>query len=372
MLRSVVRLFRQRPIRPEFIESAPPATATDNDAEYQPPKLTEAEAAGVDSLRQGDYAEVEAIPLLGSEVKRLATPHGVVLLTQTCDAVRPEKLTVSVAPLAKLEGNDAREAAGNKRLRYVHVPCAGENLFADMYAVATVEKGFFLGLALRRGIEQSDDDAVRRFGRAIGRRFSRFPFPDEVVPWLRPLEQTILKKHGKQGAEAALLASVAEFRIEAVGGWADGAPYSLNLCILVEPSTLPSYVPVTSQKCEHCGAAHGEDLVREVPPDLKLWLEGADGSTWKTPASIAERLVKALAAHESDEEVYWLWNGLADAWARQCKPDLSKVPAPEREAVAAAVEEISAELLETDDFSYERYRYSELVDLDHLSPPMPL
>ena len=38
------------------------------------------------------------------------------------------------------------------------------------------------------------DGDVRRFGQAVGRKFNRFPFPDHVVDWLRPLEEIAQSK----------------------------------------------------------------------------------------------------------------------------------------------------------------------------------
>ena len=46
------------------------------------------------------------------------------------------------------------------------------------------------------GVGMADAD-IRRFGQRVARRFGRFPFPDEVVPWLTPL--TDVAREVRQG-----------------------------------------------------------------------------------------------------------------------------------------------------------------------------
>ena len=51
--------------------------------------------------------------------------------------------------------------------------------------------------------------------RLIGRRFSRFAFPDEIVPWFKPLESVIDSKHNKEAsAEGRMFQLVDELRVE--------------------------------------------------------------------------------------------------------------------------------------------------------------
>jgi hypothetical protein len=65
------------------------------------------------------------LPIRGRDTIRFhPTPDGAVLLTQTCDAVRPEKPTVAVTPVTpvtRLEGstasNERRPLTGNHAAR---------------------------------------------------------------------------------------------------------------------------------------------------------------------------------------------------------------------------------------------------------------
>jgi hypothetical protein len=189
---------------------------------------------------------------------------------------------------------------------------------------------------------------IRNFGRAVGRKFSRFPFPDEVSPWLRPLEELMAKRSGKLNSpEGRLLEQIAELRIEASDDW-KGSQYSLVLIMIVEPGVLPSFP---------------DDKLPDFPDSERAWL-GGDIYDPKRPSSeIAER----LEASQQPEVRYWLWMALASAWAARCKPK-GREATPE---VLAAVTGVAGEVVSIDEFPLTRYRKSEQLDLDHLSEPYP-
>jgi len=148
-----------------------------------PAPLSETHLQVIDSFRQGDVVTIDGLPVMGPHaVWFRRTTHGAVLLTQTCDAVRPEKPTVALAPIVRLEGSTAGEARDGKLLRYIHVRSADPEAFADLSVIATIDKALFAALPRTAGIDQTDDDAVREFGRAVGRRFGRFPFQ---MKWCR-------------------------------------------------------------------------------------------------------------------------------------------------------------------------------------------
>jgi hypothetical protein len=72
-------------------------------------------------------------------------------------------------------------------------------------------------------------------------------------------------------------------------------------------------------------------------------------------------------------EKYWLWQALAEAWAMKCRPkdsDLRKLDEEGSRRVREAVEdgEVAYDLTTVDDFSMYRYKHSEMLDLDYLSP----
>jgi hypothetical protein len=315
------------------------------------------------TFRQGDVVKVDYLPIEGLDgTRQYSTPHGAVLLSQTCDAIRPDKRTVILAPIALVEDNEAGLAKSERILRYVSIPALAAGAFADMYFVATVDKNWFATLDREPGVDADDDDQVRNFGRAIGRRFSRFPFPNDVVYWLQPLENVVLRKHDKDSPEGAALRDVLEFRIESAGGWSS-SPVSLTLCTIVKPSVIPSFESDEPPLC---------------PQDLEQFLWDDNGKLYRTSAQIAVRLASERASAPSSASAYWLWLALANSWAEMCQPDYEKlvkkkyITNDEIPRVRNAVTSIDADVVDERGFNLYRYRRSELLDVDHLSPPTPL
>ncbi len=82
-----------------------PNTRTEAQGGDHRPPLTDEQLEVIDSIRQGDIVAADNVPILGYDGVRFhPIPDGAVLITQTCDAIRPEKPTVAVAPIARLDG----------------------------------------------------------------------------------------------------------------------------------------------------------------------------------------------------------------------------------------------------------------------------
>jgi hypothetical protein len=229
-------------------------------------------------------------------------------------------------------------------------------MFADLSVIATVDKRRFAALHRTAGIDPTDDHAIRRFGRAIGRRFGRFPFPDDVVPWLRPLEVVVQSKHNKNSPEGAAMRDVIELRVEAIDGW-QNPPYALTLCVIVKPGIVPAFLDDEKPQC---------------PDELAAWLRNDNGDLLRVSGAIAEKLAKERQRSPSSASVYWLWLALAEAWAARCTPNFDRHAPNEAAKILAAVSDIDADVIEESGFDLYRYRRSEQLDLDHLSPPIPL
>jgi hypothetical protein len=138
----------------------------------------------------------------------------------------------------------------------------------------------------------------------------------------------------------------AALRIESSNGWAE-PPYDLTLVIILRPAVLPPFA---------------DDVLPERPTDLADWLYAEDDTLKVTSAQIAERLL----ADQSNEERVWLWDALGESWARRCRPRTDS-----SDAVLDGVSSISAEVVAADEYTLDRYRRSEQLELDHLSPPAP-
>ncbi|MFJ2632746.1 hypothetical protein ACIO6U_12455 [Streptomyces sp. NPDC087422] len=280
------------------------------------------------------------------------TPDGVAIITQTCDLVLSDRPTAHVARVVNLPTNEAKESRNGRRPNLVPLPAVGPTFFADLTYLATVDKSLVAEYQARPGVQ--GDEEVRKFGQRVGRRYSRFAFPDDVVPWLRPLQSLVVSKSGKaQSPAGKAFERVASLRIESDSGWIR-YPFSLRLCVIVEPGTLPPLLA---------------DEVPEISDQLNNWLYGNSGTTIRQPpGNIAERIFKNEAGLDAGAR-FILWSSLAEAWAGMCKPSSAEVDSVMNAVSGGALE---ADICSTEEFSYERYRKSEEIDLDHLSSPMPI
>ena len=129
---------------------------------------------------QGDVLDVGVLPIINASdsVELASIPSGkAVIITQTCDVVQDKYRYVHLAPIVQLPELEASNAREGKRSQYVHVPTLGADYFGDLTQVATFEKELIARAVRAPGV--ITDEEIRNFGRAVGRRFSRFAFPDE-------------------------------------------------------------------------------------------------------------------------------------------------------------------------------------------------
>lgn len=273
------------------------------------------------------------------------TPNGVVLISQTCDIVQShrQRPTVQAAKLIQLRGTMAQEAADGRRPRFAAVPNEGGSFFADLEVIGTIDKLVLVRLSNRKGV--LGDYQVRSFAEAVGRRFSRFPFPDEVTEQTDALVKEVQGKYRKESSPLGqVLQQVLQLRLQANPRW-DDPNAVVTLFVICHLGVLPTF----------------EDP-SDVPADLAQWLQlDAAGVAGRTPSEIAERL---LAASPGSVEAWHLWDQLGRVWARRCSE--VKPAGGTRQA-----HEFHAEVLSADEFTLDRVRSSEVLDVDYLSPPTP-
>lgn len=288
------------------------------------------------TIRQGDW--------LDNSARRIAVDcDRVVVISQTCDVVLGKRPTILVAALRELEHQDATEARRRDNPRYVELAGHG---FADLCHVTSIEKPALLVESIETGLDQEDDSAVRVFSLGVGRWFSRFAVPDDVVPWLRPLQDAVRSKYDKPDSSLGqILHKVAEIRVEA-DRWTHPVRV-IRLHVIVKAGEIPTY---------------------EEPPPMsdaiarKLRLGDDEGPK---PSEIAE----LLNADLTPDDKHYAWLAFAKSLASLCRPKPSQRSDP---IIAAAVREVVGELWSDDEFPLSRVRKSEIVDLDYLSEPTPL
>jgi hypothetical protein len=267
----------------------------------------------------------------GPTVVRTAAA-GLVVISQTCDIVAKSALVapfVNTAALVELDGDAGREAAAGDRPRYVPTPQLGDQWFADLDQVQTVEKAFLLGHVPERGVGGDEEQAA--FGAAVGRRFSRFAFPDDLHAALDALQRRVKSRHRKGASpEGRVLRQVRQIRVEADPDW-NATEIAVTLTFLLPPGALPI----------------GEDpsVATAATSD---WLKAKP----RPPADLAARL--DTVTDPGDLAV--LWDHLTEGWAAICTP-------------TGVVVEISAEVLCADEYPIARAWRSQRLDLDYLSGP---
>ncbi|MER6313605.1 hypothetical protein ABT237_07520 [Streptomyces sp. NPDC001581] len=334
-------------IEPPAASEVPGGRQAEDGGVVQPGRMS------IAGLQQADILKTEQIPCLGpaGEAAWWPTPDGVVIISQTCDVVRDTKEYLQVAPLVRLTGNTARQAAKGAMPGYVLVPEA--DAFADLDHVATVSKQHLAMLVPQRGVASTQD--LRLFGMRVGRRFSRFAFPDAVSEWLQPLKGLVIDKAGRATSALGrvLDEQVESLRLECSPSWDEGAPYELTLLVVVKPGLLP----VLDEKQPAPSAS----------PNLSRWLWDAEGALLRKPVVIAEK-IDTVTPSTSVGDRLWLWECFAESLAATCRPPAS---APPEIADAVNGREISAEVATAREVVYERILRSEEIDLEHLSPPLP-
>jgi hypothetical protein len=225
----------------------------------------------------------------------------------------------------------------------VAVPNEGTDWFADLEVIGTIDKLVLAQLLRREGIV--DDEQARTFGWIVGRRFSRFPFPDEIVEQVNELVRDVRSRYSKLLSPLGqVLQQVLELRLEADPTW-DDPDAAMRLVVICNPGVLGTF-----------------EEPPQLPADLVRWLQlDADGVTARPPTEIAERL---LIASPGSIEAWHLWDQLGRVWAQRCSRVNPTVG-------TKRPHKFEAEVLSADEFTLDRVHRSAVLDVDHLSPPTP-
>ena len=164
----------------------------------------------LDSWRQGDcvlgpytfvHGKTPDLTTSGAaddaEMDLVETPvRGLVVLTQTCDIVRPYvgRPYLEVSPLVEVTAETLYEIERGRRPAYALLPLlAPQGLVADLDRTMTIEKPIVANW--RRTPGWATDLEARAFAAALARKRARFAFPDDFTDLARKLVDRLVEKH---------------------------------------------------------------------------------------------------------------------------------------------------------------------------------
>ncbi|WP_277959303.1 hypothetical protein [Frigoribacterium faeni] len=300
-------------------------------------------------LRQGDVLDVSWLPASdGNTPTQLATPDGVVVLSQTCDIVQ-NKPTCLVAPILRAD------AAGISRARKGQSPLvlllAGTDStpdqLADLARITSVPKTFLLGKKLLSSLGVGDQDvSARNLAERIGRTFTRFPFPDEVVPAFQKFKKKTQNAVGGEGAFGWILDRVESLRLGA-DQWPEPAR-NLTLHFVISSRYLMGLDDADPDWDWTTSRVHGR---RRSEQRSTLTLD-----------RVTQLLQANIAALEDAPDtvdmttILYLW----EEWVTRIGADLFRL---EGDAIATLTVNLISDL----EFTYADWKRSESLDLDVLS-----
>jgi hypothetical protein len=296
----------------------------------------------LDEFRQGDVLLVShfaslALDTTSQVVVEESRPESLVIVTQTCDVVRarsdpqaPRLLQAAVVVSVTDPNRRALYLRGDSP-RYVPVPLAGDNAFADLDSIISVQISLLEGCDHYHGLPD-DAKAASQFGKAVARKFGRYPFPDDLAVAVEALRTRILDRRNRPDSpEGRVLLQMIQIRAEALPDW--GADHiDVFLVFIMRRGFMPPFEPE---------ARVTEDLAVQLPQHLD------------SPAEVASRLTDNLSPADRS----FVLRSLVNSWSRLYRP-------------SGVVTSLEGEMLGEDEYTVERYWSSESLDLDYLSGPL--
>lgn len=279
-------------------------------------------------LRQGDY--LPRVRTLFGSGSMGASPHetdrGVVVISQCCDLAKASEDNLPIGvKVVHLEDSKAGLARTGRQPRYYQCEHLGRNFFVDFGVIGAIELD---PANFADHLREGNDSHRRALAARIGRRFTRYAYPNEIQPFFYSIQERLRKVNGK-GASALgrCLDRLVTLRVET--DWADGPPWSLTLVFVLIDDYLPQ--------------------LPESPPSLATSLiqtaKDVDG---------AARAIDACTP--GDARLAGLWQTLGDL-----------IVDAAFKSSGAVVSEVTAEITDESDFSYARFRRSVDLDIDDLS-----
>lgn len=174
----------------------------------------------LDEWRQGDLAltaiELPAITVDedGLAWQAIDAPHGVAVLSQSCDIVRAveHRPYVQIAGLVMATADEIGRAERGETPSRISLECLKEkSLLIDLDTAATVHKTAVASWERIAGC--NNDEERRRIASALARHRQRFAFPDSFNDLILPVRRWIEGKRNKQSALGNFVRAMHEVRV---------------------------------------------------------------------------------------------------------------------------------------------------------------
>lgn len=273
-----------------------------------------------------------------ADTEQVETPHGVVLLSQTCDLVQ-DRERVLIAPVAECPPGLMSQVQKGRKPLLIALGTAPDRI-ADLERMLSVPRTLLSGATvLQHSVQERSGEEADRLSARIGRGLYRFAFPDAVHDALGKLQKKIADGYAKETSFATVLRLVDEFRISCTAWETPGRELSITALV---PER---YLPPADMRDP--GWKWGQDTVvglknSEMAADINL--------------ERVSQLILSNIEKENDAAVVVLW----ELWAGKLAD--SVLPAPDAEVTS-----ISLEVMSDTEYTFAQYKSSEVLDFSTLS-----
>lgn len=290
---------------------------------------------------QGDTIALEQLSYWAGEntaLEQIQTPHGVVLMSQTCDLVQ-DRTRVLVAPVTEVSA--AVMSAVRKGTKPLLIPIGSEgNHVADLERILSVPRALLNGaVVLTHAVQARSSEAADRLSARIGRGLHRFAFPDAVHDSLSKMKKKIAESYEKSTSLAGVLRMIDEFRVACPDWESPGREISITAVVSEE------YLPAADARepSWRWGVGTVTDLKNgEMPATITL-------------ERISQLIFKNLEV-DNDAAVVALWEAWVDALAKAVLP-----------TGTAEVASIALSVMSDVEYTYKLLKSSETLDFSVLS-----
>lgn len=197
----------------------------------------------LDAWRQGDLAlaPLELSVLMVDDQEQfwqaIDAPHGVAILSQSCDIIRKveDRPYVQIAGLVPATAGEIARAIRLETPSRIYINSLNDReLLIDLDLTATVHKTVVSTWQRTAGC--ASDDETRRFAISLARHRQRFAFPDAFNALIAPIRKWIESKRSKQSSQGNFVRALHEVRVRC-DNW--DAPTELTFLAIVNQIPAP-------------------------------------------------------------------------------------------------------------------------------------